>query len=395
LDDLTGGLDEKWIVAKSHPNVDIRLFNPFAVRENNWIARGPEWLFNISKLNHRMHNKLLLVDRKSALVGGRNISNAYFGLGDTLDYRNFELLALGPIADRLDSSFETYWNSYWTQSPRELSGYRASATDLRDFRKEINARLSASTKLQAALNESEQNWGRLLTDAHERAYEGTARVVYDCPPYSDSEMPIQRVTAVFGELIDRANSDVFVVSPYIVLSGAVRDRLRQASERGVRVRLFTNSLQAADNNIAFGGYRKRRRKLLNEGIELYEQKPHGTQWRNYRTPESSGQYLSLHAKLSIIDEDKVMVGSLNLDPRSKYLNTEIGLFVRSRALADAIQERFSLDLHPENTWRVQTNARGKLYWKDSEGKVDDEPSRSFGQRMQVFLFSLLPLDSQI
>ena len=131
------------------------------------------------------------------------------------------------------------------------------------------------------------------------------------------------------------------------------------------------------------------------GVNIYELKAHGEQWKEYRTPVSSGEYLSIHAKLMLFDEEKIMVGSPNLDPRSKYINTEIGLLIRSKALADRIMKQFKQDLAPQNSWHVQLDATGRLFWKSASGQRYFQPARSLAQRIKVFLFRLLPLDHQL
>ena len=166
-------------------------------------------------------------------------------------------------------------------------------------------------------------------------------------------------------------------------------------DRGVNVRLLTNSLESTDHNLPFSAYRTRRKELLNSGIDIYEVKAHGKQWQHYRVPQSSGQYLSIHAKMILFDDDKLMVGSLNLDPRSKYLNTEIALLIRSKELAASITEQFDRDLATPNSWQVRLDDQGSHYWDSGQGKIYDEPARSFLQRVQVFFYSLLPIDSQL
>jgi len=179
------------------------------------------------------------------------------------------------------------------------------------------------------------------------------------------------------------------------LSSTVRDRLYAAAGRGVDVTLLTNSLEATDKNIAFGTYANQRPELLGKGVEIYELKAHGEQWQAYRTPLSSGQHLSVHAKMILFDNDKLMVGSLNLDPRSKYLNTEIALLIRSKELAASIMNQFDRDLAPLNSWRVGLDEKGEQYWESGNNRIYDEPARSFLQRVQVFFYSLLPIESQL
>lgn len=120
----------------------------------------------------------------------------------------------------------------------------------------------------------------------------------------------------------------------------------------MEITVLTNSLKAADHDITFAAYSKRRKQLLDMGVNIYELMAHGEQWKEYRTPVSSGEYLSIHAKLMLFDEEKIMIGSPNLDPRSKHINTEIGLLIRSKALANRIMKQFEQDLAPQNSWHV-------------------------------------------
>jgi hypothetical protein len=131
------------------------------------------------------------------------------------------------------------------------------------------------------------------------------------------------------------------------------------------------------------------------GVEIHELKAHVKQWQDYRAEVSSGEYLSMHARLMLFDEEMVMVGSPNLDPRSKYINTEIGLLIRSKALADILMEQFRQDLSPRNSYRVQIDAAGSLHWESASGRRHRQPARSLTQRARVLFYSLLPLDHQL
>jgi len=393
LDDvLKGGLDTKWIVINTHPNIEVRLFNPFRSRGASWLARGPEWLFNMSRLNHRMHNKLFLVDHDYAIVGGRNIGNEYFGLGSALDFRDFDLLARGPIADRLDRSFEDFWNSSWAYAPETLTEYHPAPGELQQFRQERRRRLAADDRIVATFPTT--GLAELLGVAVDRFITAPATVIYDCPPEGASAQPTQVVGAL-RELLGSTHESIFVVSPYIVLNPALRQRIRELRATGVQITLLTNSLEAADHNITFGAYAKRRRELLRLGVGIHELRGDAEQWSDYRAATSTGSHLSIHAKVIIFDGQKVLISSLNLDPRSKYINTEIGLLIRSKALAGAIREGFARDLAPENSMRVGIDEEDYIYWESSAGRRYQQPARSLSQRLKAFLSRLLPLDHQL
>ena len=395
LDDvLKGGLDEKWMLLNTHPNMEVRLFNPFRIRTDNWLARAPEWLFNMSRLNHRMHNKLFMVDRGTAIVGGRNIGKEYFGLGSVRDFRDFDLLVSGGVVSQLEESFETFWHSDWTYAPESLTEHRAESGELDAFRSQRREWLERSDKLPAAFANFGRDLSGKLATAHDMFIMAPARVVYDCPPGTASAQPLQVVEAL-RQLPGTTHNKVFIVSPYVILNAATRDVVRALRDKGVEITVLTNSLKAADHDITFAAYSKRRRQLLDMGVNIYELKAHGEQWKEYRTPLSSGEYLSIHAKLMLFDEEKIMVGSPNLDPRSKYINTEIGLLIRSKALADLIMKQFKQDMAPQNSWHVQLDTTGRLYWESSSGQRHLQPARSLAQRAKVFLFRLLPLDHQL
>jgi putative cardiolipin synthase len=395
LDDvLKGGLDEKWVLLNTHPNMEVRLFNPFRTRTDNWLARGPEWLFNMSRLNHRMHNKLFMVDRETAIVGGRNIGNEYFGLGSVRDFRDFDLLVSGGVVSQLEESFETFWHSDWTYVPESLTEHRADPGELEAFRSLRQEWLQDSGKLPAAFASLGRDQSDKLATVHDRLIVAPARVVYDCPPGTAAAEPLQVVEAL-RELPASTRDRVFIVSPYVILNEATRNIVRALRDRGVGITILTNSLEAADHDITFAAYSKRRRELLETGVEIHELKAHGKQWQDYREEVSSGEYLSMHAKLMLFDEEMVMVGSPNLDPRSKYINTEIGLLIRSKALADILMRQFRHDLSPRNSYRVQIDAAGSLYWESASGRRDTQPARSLTQRARVLFYRLLPLDHQL
>ncbi len=240
------------------------------------------------------------------------------------------------------------------------------------------------------------NWEDKLTEARKRFIHASAKVIYDCPPGTKSDKPVQRVIVSFRDLLHVTDKKILLVSPYVVLPDSIREHLFDAMERNVTVQLLTNSLAAADQNITFSAYAKSRNTLLSNGINIYEMKANGEHWDNYRTPLSSGEYLSVHAKIVLLlDDDKVMVGSPNLDPRSKLLNSEIALLIRSKELSQRISQLFKRDLQAENSWQVRLDDAGKMYWEAGDEKYYKEPARSTLQRLQVFFFSLFPIDDQL
>jgi putative cardiolipin synthase len=393
VDDVSlGGLDDVAIMLDQHPNLEIRIYNPFASRGKSWLARGPEWFFNRSRLNHRMHNKLFLVDDARAIVGGRNVANEYFGLGSVRDFRDFELLVDGPVVARLDDSFEIFWNSRWSYRPAELTDFRPSPEEVAEFRQARRTLILESDRLREAFDPLRQDWAQELEAVADGMIRAPARAVFDCPQDSGD---ITHVSEALDELLGSSTDEVFIASPYVVLDKQARRRLADFADLDSGVVILTNSLESADHNITFSAYTKRRRFLLRNGVRIHELEAHGEQWHEYRLPSSTGQYLSLHAKVIIFDREEVYVGSFNLDPRSRDINAEIGLLIRSKDLAERILGGFERDLDPANSWRVDVDERNRLYWKSDRGEYFRQPARSTSQRVRVMLLSFLPVDSQL
>ena len=395
LDDIVlPGPDSQAAAINAHPNVEIRVFNPFAVRSPRMALRGAELLTRLSRLNHRMHNKLLLADNTIGIIGGRNIGNEYFGLGASRDFRDFDLLAQGPVVAQLDESFELFWNSAWTYPITLLYRKQVDEADLIAFRAELNELIADSPRLAKTFPLAVKDWSSRIHKARAQLIRGHARVVYDCPPGTESRRPVQ-VAETLQAMAQSADEELFLISPYLIPQTEFRADIEALIDRGVHVRTFTNSLEAADHTIAATGYIRHRPELLRMGAELYELKAHGENWPVYRTPESTGKYLSLHAKLVVFDRRRVYVGSLNLDPRSIQINTEIGLLIDSAPLAQGILEAFEQDMSPENSYVVRLDKDGDPYWSSSEGTRSSQPARSLSQRFAAFFYSLLPIEGQL
>ena len=393
------------LLLNTHPDIEIRVFNPFKRARGGWGQRSFELLLDLQRMNHRMHNKLFMADRRIAIVGGRNIGNEYFGTGSPLDYRDYDLITVGPVAKELTESFDYFWESAWAYPIHTLASPNTGES-LDDLRAELAERIDFSNILKTGKPFATQDWSALQEAARTNVKKGRARAVFDCPPsYENRQFPVQTAHTL-RRIAEQARKEILIISPYVVPLEQLRDGFRSMLDKGVEVTVYTNSLASTDHTYAFSGYYKHRPELLRMGVQIREMKPDAAMAPKHQLPSSPAKFLSLHAKLVVFDRRWVYVGSLNLDPRSAYWNTELGLLIDSEQLADKILEEFAVDLSDQGSWgvthlvderngTVQDGGQTKLYWLSDNEKISYEPSRGIGQKIALWFFSLLPIDEQL
>lgn len=393
--------NQKAAVLTLHPNIEVRVFNPFKKKRGKWAGRGLELMTDLERFNHRMHNKLFMTDKKIAIVGGRNIGNEYFGAGTKYDYRDYDVIAIGPVVEELKESFDVFWDSVWSYRISDLPGGEGDKAKINELGEELDSVVIGSDWLNKEFDISPMDWTDRITEAKSNLITGSARAVYDCPPPENEQFPVQTVL-VMKKVAEQAQDEVLTISPYLVPLEGFHTMIKETVDRGVTVRMLTNSLAAADHSLAFSGYKKHRVRLLENGLNIYELRPDGEMWQHHRLPASKAKHISLHAKISFFDRRWVYVGSLNMDPRAVHWNTELGLLIDSKDLASQIYSDFSVDLSPENSWRVElrsqegdsTDAQSprELLWVTGDKEITREPSKGILQRISLWFYSLLSID---
>lgn len=405
------GQDDRVGLLAANPSIDVRLYNPFFYRGSLRLLRYTEFALTANRLNYRMHNKLFIVDNEIAIAGGRNVGNEYFDSGEAVQFGDYDVFAMGPITRQLSRSFDEYWNSSLAVPVRALLGTLPSGDKLRQMEDQLEAqvaRMSASEELKEALKEARKGslLAGLLTGSG--VAWAKAEVLADSPDKASVEGG-DAVGALFRRrLMDAAaesKRELLVVSPYFVPGEKGATLLKTLRERGVRVRVLTNSLLSTDVPAVHAGYRRYRVPLLEAGLELYEVKPlpgkpnpHGG---TLKSP-SSGQF-SLHAKAFVFDRKRIFVGSANFDPRSLHLNTETGLMIDSPELARQVVARFEAIANPDNSFvlALQRDREGPpgLVWKSvRDGKpivYDDEPGDDRWREFLVDFYATLPIEDQL
>ncbi|MEH6813689.1 MAG: phospholipase D family protein [Motiliproteus sp.] len=391
LDDFsTRGIDRHLAMLSHHPNIHIRLFNPF----ENRIFRGLEMLGSFSRLNRRMHNKSMTVDNLLSIVGGRNVGDEYFKADNGLSFSDVDLMTIGPVVSDVSKQFDKYWNSEITveiQNP-DIDLESSSRARLR-----LEALALKMQRSRYGIQMKDYSLSAYFEDPDSVWYRGDARLLFDEPdkvlsdPDDLSRYMIKDVRSAF----DRVKHSVLFISPYFIPGPEGTERIVELVSRGVEVVVVTNSLAATDVVAVHSGYSRYRSPLLSAGVKIHEvrvnpgSKP--AQW-------FASSRASLHAKTFVLDHRWVFVGSSNFDPRSIRLNTEMGLLIDSPSLARAINTRVTQQLQ-EKTYRLSLTAgdKARILWHDdvSGESWSSEPDASIFRKIGAAFWRLLPVEDQL
>ena len=393
-DSFLSGEEDLMLEVDAHPNIELRIFNPFEVRSSSMSLRYLGNLNDFERTNHRMHNKLLIADGRVAIVGGRNIANEYFDFDAELNFRDFDVMTTGKILPDISNSFDHYWNSGWaypislvTHRTPDAAELAALRTQLRHNAAPLDAWLAASDNEPETLP---ARWKSVAPDL----IAGHARLLEDTPLITEKNLPVQAAEKI-TDLFAGTDREVVSISAYLIPSSELLALAQSLTAQGVRIRALTNSLASNNHIPAHTAYRHRRRELLEAGVELHEFRPDAEERSHFEAPGFSAEHVGLHAKILVLDQRLVFVGTINADPRSMVLNTEVSLVIDSPELATAITEAFEPDFLPGNSWRVTLNDQDEMHWSSSEGTTATQPAGSIWQRMGDALFGMLPIDEQM
>lgn len=388
LDDLnTAGQDSILLRLTAHPNIEVRLYNPFPARLTTY-GRVLASLADLTRINQRMHNKATIADGALAITGGRNIGDAYFVHSQASNFLDIDLLVAGPVVRGLSASFDAFWNSP-AAYPVEAVAMRPAAPPPAELEGNLPPpgpppALPATFTLPATALTGELARHELRLDWAE------ARVVADTP------LKTETFTHDLVSLLREARHDVTVISPYFVPGPRGVAAAKAMSARGVKLRVLTNSLATTDSPVVHIGYARYREALLALGVELHELRPRLGATRQVASAFGSSQ-ASLHAKVVVVDGREALVGSMNMDPRSQRLNTELGILVRSPALARQLTDLVD-ELCSGSTWRLGLADDGSLRWTSTgpDGKVQtDEPQAGWWRKLSLRLMAPLAPDEML
>jgi len=379
----------------AHPNIEVRVFNPFASRKGtlNLVSEGAR---NFKRINRRMHNKTWIADNRFAIVGGRNLGDEYFGASDEVNFVDLDFGMVGPVVRDASASFDRYWNSPFAYPIELLDASAVEKAALERLRQYLDQHAveSKDSQYAKALRE-DPAIQRLATGERTMQWSANYRFVADDPlKISMEKRDANRaaVSAVILPAMRDAKSSLDVISPYFVPGDKGSTGLVNTAKAGSEVRILTNSLAANDVAAVHGGYSRYRNKLLKGGVHLWELKPLAGGGADKSLFGSSGA--SLHTKGFSIDQKTLFVGSYNLDPRSTWLNCEQGVLVESPELVRQFRAIFEAQTAGSHAWRV-TREAGELRWADDQGVASKDPQTTFSQRLQAWFARVLRIDAQL
>jgi putative cardiolipin synthase len=390
VDDLLIDAENKTLLLLSaHPNAEIRIYNPnLAVGVSTW-QKVKNVFTDFRAINQRMHDKTAIFDNLAGITGGRNMADEYFDYDHEYNFRDRDILLVGAAVQEMTDNFEEFWNSEFAvpvekiladelgeisaadvaQRAAELHAY---AEDPRNFAPQVRAAIDATGDLVASIMEA-LVWDQIsfISDIPGKnpGHEGLG---------GSGESTRQLIAA-----LEDAKESVLIQTPYLVMPEGGIEFFKRLVDRGVRIRISTNSLASTDNIQAFSGYASQREELLLAGIEIYEYKAYPAIRKTLaiRHPAilKNDTVFALHAKSLVIDGEVIYIGTFNLDPRSANLNTEVGVLVTNGELGRQLTDSIEGDMRPENSWLTTL-----------EFNPDDEVG--FGKRMRVNFNRLLPIE---
>jgi len=376
-DDVVAAID-------AHPNIEIRLFNPW--KDRTLGGRAGESLAEMKRVNQRMHNKAMIVDNRAAILGGRNIGDDYMGLHAEFNFHDLDVLGVGPVARQASEVFDLYWNSAWVMP---ASALRLPTTQ--SDRDAARAKLVRQLENTASLERfplAPQSWSTELGALIERFHFGSSRVEADRPV--DGSIRQEMLEVIFA-LMQSARRELLIVNAYIIPGDRSIDLLQQLRQRGVTMKVLTNSLASHDVPAVNSHYKQWRKRMLEAGVELHEIRHDAAiQPLVSDTPPTRAGFMGLHSKALVVDRERVYIGSMNFDPRSAFINTEMGLIVESAGLAGALAALIERDMSPANSWRVERDHAGELRWTNDRETVTRQPARNWWQRVEDVFFMMFP-----
>lgn len=392
-DALTEDIDTGLVSINDHVNIEVRVFNPFPRRRSRFISL----ISNFNVLNRRMHNKSFTVDNAVTIVGGRNLADEYFQSSADSEFIDEDLLAIGSVVDDVAVGFDEYWNM--------LEAIAIDSFDTPIEHPPISETIASGRRFLAERAESpylrniNNDLVADLMTGRAKLVEAKAEVVLDHPDKVRGLTSNQRgeTTAYLRQLVSAAKEEVIIVSPYFVPQRQGVDFLSSLVRKGVRVVVVTNSLASTNHSSVHAVYARYRKPLLRQGIELFELRP---SLQSFDT-EAVGQddlKLTLHSKVAVVDRQTAFVGSFNLDPRSLYINTEMGMSVRSEEFAVDMASSIGQSL-AEQAYSLRLARTGGVRWRfmthAGEQFARKEPHTTFWRRLATKLMSLLPIESQM
>ena len=388
VDDIMVDADfDDILTMDAHKNISIQIYNPGMNLGKSAVEKATKLLTDFRSANQRMHNKTFIVDQQVVITGGRNIADEYFDYDHEYNFRDRDVLLLGEITQDVSQSFTSFWESELTVPIADLAGDEAPsyhegmfyllhqyACDPANFWPQVRTKIDNMPKAFAEMTSQ----GKLV-------WLDSVQFVSDDPGKNDGSEGLSGgglTTTALVNLVDKAQKSIDIQTPYLITTDYSLEIMRAAVNRGVEIRILTNSLASTDNVEAFSSYQKERAKILATGARIFEFKPNAAERTKIMTgelhrAEDESPIFGLHAKSMVIDEEITVIGTFNFDPRSANLNTECITIIPSAKVAKGVLEGMNIEFQPENSWEITTE-----FNPDSEVGV--------GKRVKTWSRKILP-----
>ena len=393
LDDIYhSGRDSAYQTLDSHPNVEVRLFNPMG---NRGSVKQMNYAVGKSTFNYRMHNKIFLVDGVAAILGGRNIGDEYFGRDASFNFQDMDAIVVGEVAADAGEAFDLFWNAELA-IPVAAFNQRASQT----LTEEQTARLvAARERVRPAMEQNQETTTRadwLQRFARDLLWT-EAEILVDRPDRS-SEFPDSAFTTFTGDAHAQPRESAVIQTAYLIPNGPTLTHLRQFVAQGIDIRILTNSAQSNNHSSVHAYYAPYRQKLLEGGVDLYELQGTGS-LAAYLDRAGEDAHAGLHTKAMVIDDRVAVIGSYNMDPRSRVWNSEIALVVANRDFAAEVLAEMARDFAPEAAWQLSLDDAGALVWSGvSAGErvqLQKDPGSSQWDRFLWSMMRIFRLENEL
>ncbi len=392
-DNNLAGHDPIAAALDAHPNIEVRIFNPFAHRKSH----GYDLAIDFGRVNHRAHNKIFVADGAVGILGGRNIGDDYFGLSAEANFRDLDVAAVGPVVREIAKGFDGYWNSDWAYPIAALVDRQAGPADLERLRAGVRATLDARP-CPYPLDSHAAGLRTWLEGLVSGLVWAPGQVVAD-DPSTLTRGERGSVAVALVEQMAAAEREILIESAYFVQRKPGVEAARRVCDSGIRIRVLTNSLASNDVAPAHAGYEKNRKRLLEAGVELHELRPDARTVARQVAPEAGGAITALHTKAVVLDRETVFIGSFNLDPRSAELNTEVALLISSAELAAQVAAFMDEGVAADSSYRIVLGNDGDVIWisevEGAERRWKHEPETSGWQRFVADVVKLFPIQSQL
>jgi putative cardiolipin synthase len=398
LDDIEQeGRDNIVAAMDAHPNIQIRLYNPFANRDKHLF----DFIHDFKRVNHRMHNKTFITDNALIIVGGRNIGDRYFAVGEKTNFRDLDIATAGPVVRDISKVYDYFWNGTWSVPISALTKRSYTQEDLYKIQSLIKQKVK-NTTFPYALNQNIHILKKELIQIRNSFTWAKGIYVWDDPGQMMIHPDKQRNTMIkkLENRVKTIKKCLCMESAYFVPRPSGMQALKELQKRGVKVRILTNSLASNDVVPAHAGYAGYRKQLIRAGVALYELRGDAGANKIINKKHIVNTINSgLHTKALVFDYEAVFVGSFNLDPRSAAINTEGGLYIESKKIAKEVLLYMQEGIKPQNSYKVKLDSKGHLIWTTLvNGKQEvyhHEPEAEILKRIESEFIELLPVELQL